>query len=138
MEPSVLLDRLDGLVRDGTAYAVMIIDRDHRIVWHNHRFSMDVGRPGEDLCGMSCWESLGDSAMHPGCPAAAAREGGSPTAGIFDFGRRLFVFTCIPMGEGFIAKLHQFLGTDAMGGWQVVSPVEKQTADRGIATKPAF
>lgn len=123
MEPSVLLDRLGELVRDGAAYAVMIIDRDHRIVWHNGRFSADVGRPGADLRGMPCWESVGDSAMHPGCPAAAAREGGSPTSGIFDFGRRLFVFTCIPLGDGCTAKLHQFLGTEAMGGWQVLQPL---------------
>lgn len=128
MEPSVLLDRLGSLVRDGTAYAVMIIDGDHRIVWHNSRFSADVGRPGEDLRGISCWESLGDSAMHSGCPAAAARAGGTATAGIFDFGRRLFVFTCIPLGGGFTAKLHQFLGTEAMGAWQPLSPLETRGA----------
>jgi hypothetical protein len=88
--------------------AVMILDKNMTVVWHNRCFKEEFKQAGA-LVGKKCFEITAAGKPHSGCPLKKSRTTKKQIKGCYDFGDKLFFFVTIPLGNGYAAKVHTYL-----------------------------
>jgi len=109
-----LLGELEASLVNSPHLAVMILDRDMKIVWHNKEFGEEFKESGEIL-GKRCFDITAAGKPHAGCPLKISQKEGRNTKGYFDMGDKLFFFLTIPLKDGYAAKVHTYLPKDGQG-----------------------
>jgi len=103
-----LLGELEASLVNSPHLAVMILDKDMKIVWHNKRFGEEFKESGE-IVGKRCFDITAAGKPHAGCPLKVSQKEGRNTKGYFDMGDKLFFFLTIPLKDGHAAKVHTYL-----------------------------
>ncbi|MDQ7797521.1 MAG: hypothetical protein RDU76_01085 [Candidatus Edwardsbacteria bacterium] len=103
-----LISELEKSIVNSPHLAVMILDKDMKIVWHNKRFGEEFKESGEIL-GKRCFDITTAGKPHAGCPLKVSQKEGRNTKGYFDMGDKLFFFLTIPLKDGHAAKVHTYL-----------------------------
>jgi hypothetical protein len=111
---NTLLGRLKQAVLDSPDLAVMILDRTFTIVWHNKQFGEEF-KEFPKIDGMKCFDVTKNGKPHQGCPLAKTLQDGKYHRGLVDFGEQYFHFMTIPLGDGFVAKVHTYLPKQPFG-----------------------
>lgn len=102
MEKDII--RLLGEALTGSPlFKIMVVDKDMNIVWCNKAHA-DMF-PGMEPVGMKCFETLGDTEMHKGCPTCITQKTGKQVRGLYDFGETNCQIVTMPLGEDFIVKI---------------------------------
>jgi hypothetical protein len=103
-----LLGTLKQAILDSPDLAVMILDRTFTIVWHNRQFGEEF-KEFAAIDGMKCYDVTKNGKPHKGCPLAKTLQDGKYHRGLVDFGEQYFHFMTIPLGGGYVAKVHTYL-----------------------------
>lgn len=114
IDQSTLVARLQQAVLEAPDLAMMVLDRTFTIVWHNRAFGEEFKEfPAID--GMKCYDVTKNGKPHQGCPLARTLQDGMHHRGMIDFGERYFHFMTIPLGDGYVAKVHTYLPKQPFG-----------------------
>ena len=104
---ATLVETLKQQVLDSPDLAIMILDRQMNVVWHNRRFAEEFGDMAP-LAGKKCYDITKAGKPHQGCPLQISLNG-KYSKGLFDFGEKNFFFMTLPLGDGYAAKIHTYL-----------------------------
>ncbi len=108
-----ILDSLGKALLESPFLAVMIVDQDLNIIWHNEAYARDLGV--ENCVGQKCYEVTSSDKAHAGCPTQITLKKGNYTRAFYDFGETNGLFFTIPLPDGLAAKVHTFLPKEATG-----------------------
>lgn len=114
IERNGLVARLQQALLDSPDLAIMILDRTFTIVWHNRTFGEEF-KEFTAIDGMKCYDATKNGKPHRGCPLAKTLQDGKHHRGMIDFGERYFHFMTLPLGDGYVAKVHTYLPKQQFG-----------------------
>jgi hypothetical protein len=108
-----IMQLLSNKIVSSPLFKIMVVDKDMNLIWCNKAHA-DMF-PGEELVGRKCYETLGDTKVHKGCPTCVALGTGKQVRGLYDFGETNSQIVTIPLGEGLVAKIMMDVPKNADG-----------------------